>query len=369
MRESVKSKQSQSNGFTILELLVAVSVTAILATLLLNITSQVVSTQTKASGDLETNQVAQFVLDRIQEDLHCAFARNDGNVWMAATIQSQIMDGSDWKKVENLANGKPVEQSLRIKAQDWPESMQNEKIIAEGQGALGESRFGKAGTWFRFFTQSPELDSTIQNMGGIRAVGYQIVRFGLTGSNTSRPRYQLFRSDVNPKETFNAGFNLHPQLGNYNSGTSNLSRMAGNIMNPIYQTAEGESPTGFSLANNVIDFGIRAYLIDRNSKGTGNLRQIFPNIEDTTEDYEFLASTHQSYMKDPSQPHLNAFPEVVDVMIRILTTEGESAISAFEAGLTPVPSNYDNAEEYWWDLAEKNSDVYIRRIKIFSSAI
>ena len=59
-------------GFTILELLVAVSVTALLAGMLLNITSQVVQTQTQASGNLETNQIAQFALDRIQEDLQCA---------------------------------------------------------------------------------------------------------------------------------------------------------------------------------------------------------------------------------------------------------------------------------------------------------
>ena len=80
------SEKKPDSGFTVLELLVAVSVTALLAGMLLNITSQVVSTQTQASSDLETNQVAQFILDRIQEDLHCAVYRNDGNVWMVASI-------------------------------------------------------------------------------------------------------------------------------------------------------------------------------------------------------------------------------------------------------------------------------------------
>ena len=60
-------------GFTLLELLVAVAVTGLLAALLLNITTQVVTTQTKATGDLETNQAAQFILDRIQEDLQSPF--------------------------------------------------------------------------------------------------------------------------------------------------------------------------------------------------------------------------------------------------------------------------------------------------------
>ena len=80
------SINEKKKAFTVLELLVAVSVTALLAGMLLNITSQVVQTQTQASGNLETNQVAQFVLDRIQEDLQCAIFKNDGNVWMAAEI-------------------------------------------------------------------------------------------------------------------------------------------------------------------------------------------------------------------------------------------------------------------------------------------
>ena len=50
-------------GFSLLELLVAVAVTAILAGMLFNITTQVMKTQTGSSADLETNQVAQFVLD------------------------------------------------------------------------------------------------------------------------------------------------------------------------------------------------------------------------------------------------------------------------------------------------------------------
>jgi hypothetical protein len=55
-------------------------------------------------------------------------------------------------------------------------------------------------------------------------------------------------------------------------------------------------------------------------------------------------------------------------MVRILTTEGASAISAYEEGLIPPPQS-SSAEEYWWELAEKNSEVYIRRIRIFSSGI
>jgi hypothetical protein len=130
--------------------------------------------------------------------------------------------------------------------------------------------------------------------------------------------------------------------------------------------------TDFSLASNVIDFGIRAYLIEKNSVGTGNLKQIFPDVNSTTgggnPPYEYTATSNINY-REPGKPsRLYAFPEVVDVMIRILTTEGASAISAFEEGLIPTPGGL-TAENYWWELAEKNSEVYIRRIRIFGSGI
>jgi hypothetical protein len=48
--------------------------------------------------------------------------------------------------------------------------------------------------------------------------------------------------------------------------------------------------------------------------------------------------------------------------------EGASAISAFEEGLIPTPQGYSPAE-FWWDIADKNSEVYIRRIRVFSSGI
>ena len=77
--------------------------------MLLNITSQVVSTQTTASGDLETNQVAQFILDRVQEDLQCAISRNDGNVWFAARLLLDESNSGDWKPAKT--NPKPIEES------------------------------------------------------------------------------------------------------------------------------------------------------------------------------------------------------------------------------------------------------------------
>jgi type II secretory pathway pseudopilin PulG len=360
-------KKSFSSGFTVLELLVAVSVTALLAGMLLNITTQVVSTQTQASGDLETNQVAQFVLDRIQEDLHCAVYRNDGNVWMAATILEDNSNSGSWIEAKTP---KPSNESLRIVPSDWINGPNDPFVDANNQFSFAESRFGEGGTFFRFFTQAPELDPNSPNTGGARAISYQIIRYGLTASSTSRPRYQLFRSDVSTIETFQAGYNLHPSSISYNQGSNGIRKPA-NIINPIFEGPNGPS-TDFSLASNIIDFGIRAYLIEKNSLGTGNLKQIFPDVNSSTGGgaipYEFISTNNINYRISGRPSRMYAFPEVVDVMIRILTTEGASAISAFEEGLIPTPDGF-SPEEYWWVLAEKNSEIYIRRIKILANGI
>ncbi len=386
-----------ARGFTILELLVAVSVTALLAAMLLNITSQVVSTQTQASGDLETNQVAQYVLDRIQEDLQCAISRNDGNVWMAAKILVDQANSGEWVAARSEENAKPLEESLRVFSNDWPEEIRDERTIANGQGPLAQSRFGMAGTWLRFFTQAPEINSNQRNHGSPRAVSYQIVRYGLTGSPSSRPRYQLFRSDVTAENTFKAFFNLDTEDGNFKPSNpifpgANNPRLPQNLVNPILvaDSSDGTNPASFSMASNVIDFGMRAYVMEKNSKGTGFLKQIFPRLENAWrknssnhfetfspqafspdfKEFDFYASTHPDFQNRDQYPsYFNSFPDVVDVMVRILTTEGESAISALEEGLTPVPETFESPGEYWWALAERYSEVYVRRIKVFASSI
>jgi len=148
---------------------------------------------------------------------------------------------------------------------------------------------------------------------------------------------------------------LHPSSGSY------------------IQTSNGvRTSTDFSLASNILDFGIRAYLIEKNSFGTGNLKQIFPDVNASsgggTPPYEYLATSNPNYRDSGKPNHLYSFPEVIDVMLRVMTIEGASAISAYEEGLIPTPKGM-SPQEYWWELAEKNSEVYIRRIRIFPTGI
>ena len=374
-RRTADLSKSKLRGFTVLELIVAVSVTAVLSGMLLLISRQVLETQSVSSAELERNQIAHFVLDQIQEDLQCALYRNDGNVWMAMSLLNESGNSGSWieaKKAKSPLN------SLRIIESDWPsDALQDAEIDSLGQGPFAKSRFGLAGTWLRFFTQSPELDPQAKGDGAARAVSYQIIRYGITGSSNSRKRYHLFRSDVSAKNTFEAGYNLHPENDTwYGSDASNISvdpnflgtpRVPSTLINPVIEEGGDYLPTSFSLATNIIDFGIRAYHLEKNSFGTGNLVQIFPPIDQDSSGNllaeEFLATSHIPYQVI-TDPTFYLFPDVVDVMVRVLSEEGARILESFENG------DFPNMEEVdWWSIAEEHSKVYFRRIKIYGSGI
>jgi len=377
-RRTADLSKSKLRGFTVLELIVAVSVTAVLSGMLLLISRQVLETQSVSSAELERNQIAHFVLDQIQEDLQCALYRNDGNVWMAMSLLNQSDNSGSWIEPKKSSFAKPPLNSLRIIESDWPsDDLQDAEIDSLGQGPFAKSRFGLAGTWLRFFTQSPELDPQAKGDGAARAVSYQIIRYGITGSSNSRKRYHLFRSDVSAKNTFEAGYNLHPENDSwYGSDASNISvdpnflgtpRVPSTLINPVIEEGGDYLPTSFSLATNIIDFGIRAYHLEKNSFGTGNLVQIFPPIDQDSPGNllaeEFLATSHIPYQVI-TDPTFYLFPDVVDVMVRVLSEEGARILESFENG------DFPNTEEVdWWSIAEEHSKVYFRRIKIYGSGI
>ena len=371
------TKFTKRAGFTVLELMVAVAVTALLATALLSISSRVLETQRLASEALETNQVAQFVFDQIQEDLQCAIYQNDGNTWMAINILDTKENSKSWEFAddEDPDKGKPLDDSLRLVMAHWPEDEilpENEYDVFK-QAPFEKSRFGVAGTWLRFFTQAPELEQNSTNTSAPRAVAYQIIRHSITGSQTSSKRFQLFRSDVTAKNTFEAGYNLHtdntkyPDIQYYSDYSGSLDsndpktpRIPSTIQNPIVLNPD-YSPTSFSLAANIIDFGVRAYVLERNSFGTGKLIQVFPTFNNGQPN-ELLVT---SLIKDHKLGSLyHAFPDVIDLFVRVLTNKGARLLENFEKGIFQ-----SNDKENWWTIAEENSEVYVRRVKIYGKGL
>lgn len=334
-------------AFTIVELLVAMSVTALLAGVLISIVSSMTTAAHRASGSLLSSNQAKVALDFLAQDLESAVMRADGHVWLAATIQPDQSDkgdsGCDWAEWPSSpsTNGKPgaLGGSLEL-------SPNGVTGTTSEQQPFAEFRFGMAGVWLRLFTIEPDDNTSKDDLSAVRAASYQMIRAALNNSGTQR--YALFRSSVEAGNTFQTGYNLFASPYNEGVGTEGVS---GNVRRP---------PSSRLLANNVIDFGVRLWVRDAG----GVLRVPFP-LETKL---GFAARVPPTDGTDPNAVPPNpspgapaygemnyGFPEVAEVFLRVLTDEGAKQIEALETG---------RISGDWWQIAEANSQVYTRRVEI-----
>jgi len=316
----------------LVELLVALTLTVGLAALLLNVTRGTMRLWRNAQDTFSTDTEAKLVLDMLERDLQAALFRETSAAWLAVSVIStpSILANHGWKTSGTI---KPSgNDSLDLIPAD----------VSGVPAMIAGARFGLSGTWLRFITTNLESKSA-SNPGGSQpvAVSYQIARRPLSGSiaatNTATVRYTLFRSAVANDSTLTSGFDL--LAANYGSSSPAFpgARSSRSITNP--NTAD-------AIASNVIDFG--TWLYRRN--GAGELERVYPS---TAADLE-----HTSF-------DLAEFPEVADVMVRLLTEEGANAIEALESasGVIVRPPGVSDSE-WWWSVAEAHSRVYVRRIQL-----
>jgi len=287
-------------GFTIIELLVAAAITVVLAGLMLALVGNVLNGWNQSHGALTAEAQARLVLDRLSQDLQGAFYRDDGGVWLAATVESSLDGG-----------GKPAAGSLDL-----------------ATPALADARYGAGGVWLRFFTTQ---------LGGSPAaaegVGYKIVYRGVSASAAAEKHYQLCRAEVLPADTLAAGYAID------GTGYSLLGA-------PGYPQL---------IADNVIDFGVRFYVRDAT---TGVLTLVFPANASGQPDNGDLEHLVKS---PPSSGNLSdRFPDVADVMLRVLTDEGARQIQALE-------NNQISGD--WWAIATAHSKVFTRRVVLHASPL
>ena len=332
-------------GFTLVELLVATTITAVLAGVMVAIVANVSGFWGRTSGRASAESQARFVLDQIALDLQSALYRDDGAVWLAATIPANTGNTGLWNTTGATTNA--------LKPANNAGSLQG---IATG--AIDQARFGVAGTWLRFFTSKRGANTAAQpaTFSAPVAVAYQIVRRSITGADNRQPvdrRYLLHRSEVRPARTSAAS----TRNGTLESGFDLAASAYAPASSSGVQTADPAEirfPTINSvIAENVIDFGVRLHV--RDSTSSTGLRQVFPA---TNTALAYLARSPAT-LPGAADP----FPEVVDVMVRVLTDEGASLIASYEAGRLTAPQGV-TAQAYWWQLAIANSQVLTRRIVV-----
>ncbi len=350
-------------GFTLIELLVAASITAVLAAFMAVIVSNVTGVWSRTSGRLSTDAQARLILDQLALDLQGARYADDGRVWLAATVLANTTNaGALWDTRNATAS------ALKPATVTGPQP-----LPTYNAAKISDATFGQAGVWLRFFTTrrgaftttagTVSTDPTI--VSAPVAVGWQIIRRASSpntiAANTDR-RYFLHRAEVRPAQTgtrpgtFESGYVINAAAYTTGGGANNNGATTGDPRS--VQIPGSTTNLDAVIGENVIDFGVRCYV---HNATNGGLTTVFPA---TATDTTHLASTPPRVGGPTTQ-----FPEVVDVMVRILDDEGARLIADFEAnpqritrpvGDTSIPSD----AAYWWRLALTHSQVFTRRIVI-----
>jgi type II secretory pathway component PulJ len=337
----------------------AASITAMLATVLLMVAATAISQWDRTTGRLRSAAAARMALDQMEADLEGAIFRADGNVWLAVTVLPDTTLSGQWRSAPIAAQAKP--------------GNTNPGTLNLGASNLEDARFGVAGVWLRFFTTRADTNASAEELPAPVAIGYQIIRQNVTSSAASEQRYLLFRSEVRPTLShsggigvFEAGYDLDPAASPATPylTSSGTTGDPGNLLRP---------PLGAALLDNVIDFGVRFYVREK-----GNLRLAFPATPasagaapaagaPTQATPPAAAAEHLARYSSPAanDAYRNAFPEVADIMLRVLDDEGARLLSAYEAGRLR-PSSGISAPDYWWALATAHSQVFTRRVIIES---
>ncbi len=327
-------RRNSRNGFTLLELLVAATITLILAGLMLVVVTNTLNLWQRNQNRFTASAQASLALDMIERDLQGAMFRADGGTWLAVDVINNA--------TALVPHGWLTSPSMK------PSTVESNRLVPVVDDGttpvIGNARFGLSGCWLRFVTTNVESSGALPI-----AVSYQIARRPVSGtiaaSNPADVRYTFFRSAVSTSMTFSAGYDVTASGYGSASVSPSTSRNPKTLMNPN---------TTDALATNVVDFGVWFYARDDTN---GGLRRIFPS---DNADFTHVAHAVGAVADD------NRFPEVADVMVRILSERGATLLEELEHGGGHVvrPTNFASDAEWWWGIVETHSTVYVRRIEL-----
>lgn len=293
-------------AFTLLELLVAVTLALGLAGLLIVVTRNTLELWQKAQDRSAVNIQAKVALDLLVRDLQAAIPGAAGEATLAIDIvESGSLGAHGWRLVESRIKPDIVNLVTEVEAPHG--------------GFLELSRAGRGGVWLRFLT------SNVRSGGSDPAmVAYQINRRpaaggAIAGRTTASIRYTLFRQAVAADDTFAIGYNA-----------------------TAHDAALDQPTVTDALCDNVVDFAVWCYRREAN----GSLQVLYP-----------LGRSDRS--------HRGAgvlLPDVVDVMLRVMTESGAARLEQMELGRIDRPRQYASDGDWWWAIVEAESRVVTARV-------
>ncbi len=329
-------KKRVPNGFTIIELLVATGVTVIIVGLMITMVNNLLSAYNRSSGTLSAQVQASLFLDQMALELESMVVR-DSDDYMFTVEQVGLLD----EAVRTTPVG--IDIPDEVEDRDFP--------------PIEDYRFGEGGLWLKFFTTAPSM-TLDQESAGVRAVGYRI-DFNPVVPNSPSRNYMLYRTQIPPQVTFDWGYDLiDPFYRNSDTYTYTPDPTDDDDdPDPVTRPNGFRSPDpplaflpSEILADNVVDFGVRLFVHD------DGVRYI-----------SFPLTAGQQYAAS-SDPDTDDYPKVVEVMVRVLTPEGERILENLREDRITPPDGTTRAD-YWWEIVREHSEVFSRVVQIPSKPI
>ncbi len=303
---------SRRQGFTLIELIAALSITVLIGYFFISIGGDFVDTWDHVGDSVARETEARSALDTIARDLESAFFRDGSDIMFAVDgLSDNTNAGAKW------------------------ESGAAERPSGTGYDPTNH-QYGWAGCWVRLISASPSLN----------AVGYQIIRSTIK-DGVGTPRYMLYRNVV-----------LHENL------VANAETSIGYDLSDLAYTSNGDVVTPSRsniLAMNVVDFGVRLYIYDASGGGDPSgddapdgLRLIFP-ADGSSELVSDVSGMSHAASTFAGTNYSQRYPDVVEVFVRVLSEDGAGQLSEIEeAG--------DNTR--WQEIVDNHSRLYRRYVTI-----
>lgn len=360
--------EGERGAFTLIEVLVAGAVAALLIVLITTVTSHVLSLWNRTAGTLAVNATARTVFEELTLDVQGLQRRADGQAWLLASVQRTQSGHGD-----AAAHEVEAYPAKKDKA-DWgdggprdfskPRSALESLQLPVAAGApLEEFRFGQAGVWLRFFTTRGMPEKS--DGGVVHAVGYQLVRRSQK-KNSREALYDLQRAAM-PAWASGDGVDYGARGHDlFAPGYGRYRDINGAVRSSIIRAADRKR----SLGTEVIDFGVRISELRSN----GTFVEVFPvNRRDgggIPVDTPFSYALCSDPGRLPTDQTLTG-PVVMghparlrfEFLLRVLTPEGAGLVQAYEEDPDRFPGRS------WWDIAREHSKVFVHTVSPLASGL
>ncbi|MGE9295443.1 MAG: PulJ/GspJ family protein [Puniceicoccales bacterium] len=320
-------KLLRSAGFTLIEILAATGIMAVVILVALSLTTNVLTAWNTGAGKLTSNYEARIALDLLARDLESLVIRNRQMNWLYV----------QWDKPEIPGRISQYNDALPYMPQIY--------FLAP---VADRPRFDSAGNAIP---------------GDVCAVSYQVAyQNPFTGSRADdfpAPMFALYRFVVDAENTFNEvmdplGFDIGDTSSWLNQrmqgvpyvdeGGANATT-AGNIEDTVL-TAEN------FLSANVVDFNMEFYFSD--STDPTAQPQRFPATRPTNNGTIHIADT--VYIGNTARSELSL--EYIDITITVMSDEGLGIIESGSVGTNQ-----------WFDLVAQYGHTYSRRVQVMAKPL